>query len=126
MHHVDERPPRGSTASAISNSVVRLVREYTGRGPTKARTEISQDVVTVMLADTLTKAERSLAADGKANLVLNQRQEFQNTMREDLIAAVEMILERKVIAFMSDNHIDPDLVAEVFVLEPQESDSPAE
>jgi hypothetical protein len=30
-------------------------------------------------------------------------------------------MERKVVAFMSDNHIDPDYAAEVFVLEPAES-----
>jgi hypothetical protein len=27
-------------------------------------------------------------------------------------------VERKVIAFMSENHVDPDMAAEVFVLEP--------
>jgi hypothetical protein len=39
-------------------------------------------------------------------------------MRDDLIAIVERQLDRKVIAFMSQNHIDPDLAVEVFVLEP--------
>jgi hypothetical protein len=39
-------------------------------------------------------------------------------MRDDLIAIVGRHLERTVIAFMSQNHIDPDLAVEVFVLEP--------
>jgi len=39
-------------------------------------------------------------------------------MRADLIEIVERHLGRKVIAFMSQNHIDPDLAVEVFVLEP--------
>jgi uncharacterized protein YbcI len=43
-------------------------------------------------------------------------------MREDLVTAVEMIAERKVIAFMSDNHIDPDMAVEVFVLEAQDAE----
>jgi hypothetical protein len=39
-------------------------------------------------------------------------------MRDDLVALVERETERKVIGFMSDNHIDPDMAVEVFVLEP--------
>jgi uncharacterized protein YbcI len=120
MHQTDERPAGGSAAAAISDTVVRLMSEYTGRGPTKAKTVIGRDVITVLLQDTLTKGERRLADAGKAEIVLRMRQEFQRTMREDLVTATEMILERKVIAFMSDNHIEPDMAAEVFVLAPQD------
>jgi uncharacterized protein YbcI len=66
----------------------------------------------------MTKGERRLAQAGKVDTVLSMRHEFQRTMREDLVAAVEMLTERKVIAFMSSNHIDPDMAIEVFVLEP--------
>ncbi len=106
----------GTVSAAVSNAGVGLVRQYTGRGPTKARTSISRDLVSVVMADTLTKAERKLADDGKADLVLQIRHEFQKTMRDDLVAAVETITEREVIAFMSDNHIDPDMAVESFVL----------
>jgi uncharacterized protein YbcI len=112
----------GSVTAAVANAVVRLVREYTGRGPTRARAVISKDLVSVVMGDVLTKAERKLVEDGKRELVLQVRQEFQKTMREDLIAAVEMLTERKVIAFMSDNHIDPDMAVESFVLEPEPVD----
>ena len=117
--HEHAEHANGPVAAAIASSVVRLVREYTGRGPTRARTVISGDLVTVVMGDMLTKAERKLADDGKADLVLHIRQEFQRTMREDLIAAIEMLTERKVIAFMSDNHIDPDMAVEAFVLAPE-------
>jgi uncharacterized protein YbcI len=100
-------------------SAVQLLREYTGRGPTKARTTINTDSVMVILGDTLTKAERALVANGKADRVTQLRHDFQLVMRDDLVAAVEGALDRKVIAFMSANHIDPDLAAEVFVLEPE-------
>jgi hypothetical protein len=43
-------------------------------------------------------------------------------MRDDLVAAVEGLTERKVIAFMSENHVDPDMAAEIFVLEPTSDD----
>jgi len=113
-----EASARGTVAAAISNSAVRLLSEYTGRGPTKAKTIVNRDVVVILLQDTMTKAEKTLVANGKKDLVLSTRHEFQMAMRKDLVAAVEMLVERKVIAFMSDNHIDPDMAAEVFVLEP--------
>ena len=108
----------GSLASAISNSVRQLVAEYTGRGPTRARTSIRDNVVVVLLEDTLTKGERRLVAQGRDIRVLDYRAEFQAAMREDAIASIEKLTGRKVKAFMSANHIDPDLAAELFVLEP--------
>jgi uncharacterized protein YbcI len=51
------------------------------------------------------------------------RQKFQDAMREELVASIEEITGRKVIGFMSDNHIDPDLASEVFVLEPEQTGS---
>ena len=74
--------------------------------------------MTVVLRDTLTKGERSLVRDGRESLVLEMRKAFQNTMREDLVAGVEAIIGRQVVAFMSDNHIDPDFAVESFVLAP--------
>jgi uncharacterized protein YbcI len=103
----------------ISTATVQLLHEYTGRGPTKAKTLINEDVVTVLLADTLTKGERKLVDSGRADRVLQLRHDYQLTMRDDLVALVERQLDRKVIAFMSQNHIDPDLAVEVFVLEPE-------
>jgi uncharacterized protein YbcI len=92
--------------------------EYTGRGPTRARTYISDDLVTVVLQDTLTMGERSLVRDGQAELVIATRKAFQRTMASQLIAAVERESGRKVLAFLSDNHIDPDVAVESFVLQP--------
>jgi len=112
------RQTGGSLTAAISNAIVRIMSEYTGRGPTKARTSIRDDVVLVLMQDTLTKAERSLLEAGETDFVLKTRHLFQTTMSDDLVAAVEMLTERKVIAFMSANHVDPDMAAEMFVLEP--------
>jgi uncharacterized protein YbcI len=114
----EHRPAGGSIPAAISNAAVRIMAEYTGRGPTKARTSIRDDVVLILMQDTLTKAERSLLAAGQADFVMETRHRFQITMRNDLIAAVEILTERKVIAFMSTNHADPDMAAEIFVLQP--------
>ena len=103
----------------INTGAVRIVRDYTGRGPTKARSVIDHSSVTILLGDTLTAGKRRLAESGRAEHVLNNRHEFQRLMRDDLVKVVEDALDRKVIAFMSTNHIDPDMAVEVFVLEPK-------
>ena len=47
------------------------------------------------------------------------RRAYQDAMRTDCIAAIEDLTSRTVAAFMSANHIDPDLAAEVFILNPE-------
>jgi len=77
------------------------------------------------LADTLTKGERALAETGQQDEVREMRRAFQRAMRNDLCAEIEKLTDRKVIAFFSDNHIDPDMAVEGFVLAPQAvSDNP--
>jgi uncharacterized protein YbcI len=116
----------GPRAAAISNAMVRLLHEYTGRGPTRARTTISDDLIVCVLADTLTKSELKLVDAGEERLVLEERSTFQRLMREQAIGAVESLSGRTVKAFMSNNHIDPDVAVETFVLEPASGDEPGE
>ena len=118
----EQRPAGGTLYSAISNAIVGIVHEYTGRGPTRARTSIRDDVVVVMLQETMLKAERSLIEDDKGELVAHMRRSFQQTMRADMSAAVEKLTGREVIAFMSDSHLEPDYSVEVFVLAPDGGD----
>ena len=114
-----ERTPAGTNPSlAISNLTVRLLSRYTGRGPTKARTYLNDDLVTIVLQDSLTHAERVLVEQGQSELVLTTRRTFQAVMGDDLIAGVEEILGRKVVAFCSANHVDPDIAVESLILAP--------
>ena len=118
MSSASDQVRGGSVNAEISNAVVRLISEYTGRGPTRARTFINDDLISVVLHDTLTKGERSLVRDGKAEWVLDTRKQYQRTMRTDLVEAVETLSGRTVAAFFSDNSIDPDMAVETFALEP--------
>src|ERR1700680_2587095 len=93
----------GQLATAISTMVVRVLRKHTGRGPTKSRTSLSDDLIWVVVEDTLTHAERTLVANGRAELVLRVRQAFQDIMSSELIAGVEALSTRTVTAFFSDN-----------------------
>ena len=115
---IDEQRENQSPSAKIATSVVQVLHEHTGRGPTRAKTTINEDIVTVLLADTLTNGERDLVEHGRADRVIRLRHDYQLVMRDDLVDIVERELDRKVIAFMSQNHIDPDLAVEVFVLEP--------
>ncbi len=117
--------PDGRMNAAISDAVVRLFREYLGRGPTKTRTTIRDDLVVVLLEDTLTKAEKKLAADGEEEAVVQMRRAAQGTMRTALADAVAEHTGRQVRAFMSGNSLDPDYAVEVFVLEPGNRDATA-
>jgi uncharacterized protein YbcI len=114
----------GSQSLAISNLIVRLLSDYTGRGPTRARTHFNDNLVTIVVQDLLTKGERSLIRDGREDLVLETRRAYQQTMGEDLSAGIEEITGRQVIAFLSANHLDPDIAIESFMLAPQDDGQP--
>ncbi len=111
--HESQSPP-----AKIATSAVQVLHEYTGRGPTKAKTTIDENLVTIVLADTLTKGERTLVDHGYSDRVLQVRHDYQTAMREALVGIVERELDRKVVAFMSQNHLDPDVAVEIFVLKP--------
>ena len=98
---------------------MRLLRDYTGRGPTQAYTTITDTHVIVVLRDALLKAERSLVKDGHHEAVIDMRRRFQRTMKTALVSAVEEHTGREVLAFLSDHHIDPDIAVEVFILKPR-------
>jgi uncharacterized protein YbcI len=119
--HTTQPAVGGSKSAAISNLTVRLLSQYTGRGPTKARTFFNEDMVTVLLRDTLTRGELSLVENDHGDLVLATRKTFQDVMGADLTAGVQQILQRKVIAFLSSNHIEPDIAVETFILAPEEN-----
>jgi uncharacterized protein YbcI len=114
----EELAPQGAMTAAISNAMVELLLRYTGRGPTKARTTMGENIIVCVMGATLTKGEQSLVQDGKAEVVLHTRRAFQDTIQADAISAVEELSGRRVVAFMSNNHIDPDLAVELFILEP--------
>jgi uncharacterized protein YbcI len=112
----------GSLSAAISNAVVGLLHEYTGRGPTHARTTIGPETIVVTLRDCLTKAERTLAERGQQLEVLAMRRAFQDTMRQELVAAVEALTGRTVEAFLSDNLHEPDVAVEIFLMQRSDGD----
>ena len=115
----DRSAMAGGAALAISNAIVRTLRVYAGRGPTKARTTIASDLVIVHLRECLTVAEKTLSEMGKEALVSSARSVLHEAIREDATAAVEEITGQRVLAYLSDQQTQPDHALIAFVLEPR-------
>jgi uncharacterized protein YbcI len=113
---------RGRQAALISNAITRLHRDHYGRGATAARTIIQRNYVVCFLEDIYTPVERTLIDAGRTDTVRETRNTFQDAMGPKFREAVEEATGRTVVAFMSQVHFEPDMAAEVFVLEPQEED----
>jgi uncharacterized protein YbcI len=117
MASVEEHTPGRSLPMEISNLIVRLFSEYTGRGPNKARTIIRDNLVICVTHGNMTKGERRLVQEGEGAMVVSVRRKFQTTMQDDLIGGIELLTGRKVVSFLSDHNAETDHAAEVFVLE---------
>ncbi len=118
----EDRPSIGTTSTAVSKAAVGIVAGYVGRGPRSVRTLINANVIlvlmqVVLMQEVLTRGERALAAADDAPLVRELRRRLHAAMRDDLVAAVEALSSRKVIAFMSDIHVEADALVQVFVLQ---------
>ena len=108
----------GDVLTAISDGMVALLKEYYGRGPTRAKTYYEDDLVVCLLRGGFTRVEQTLLEGGRGRAVIQQRMEFQELMRERFEAVIEDATGRRVIGFMSGNQQDPDMMCEVFVLAP--------
>ena len=70
-----------SPSREVSRGIVAIYKDHLGRGPTSARTKITDDMLITVLEDSLTKAERKLQESNKATMVRQIRREFQDAMR---------------------------------------------
>jgi uncharacterized protein YbcI len=106
-----------SLRSNISNGIVGLLKEYYGKGPDKAKTYHHDDLVVVLLRGGFTPVEQTLLDAGRGEAVIQQRMAFQEVMRRRFSEIIEDQTGRRVVAFMSGSHQEPDVVAELFLLE---------
>jgi uncharacterized protein YbcI len=114
----DSQPPRGGELNAaVTREVIRIQNESHGRGPKKAFSFHNGNVIVTVLEEVLTPAERKLAGNGESDAVLNMRRLYQRTMGAEMKKSIEAVTGRRVTAFMSDNHIEPDMAVEVFILD---------
>src|SRR3954471_4038487 len=112
----------GEIRAAISREMVRLQAEYYGKGPTKAKTYIVDDLVVVVLAESFTRAEKTLAERGEGEAIQHIRRRFQQQMAEDFTSVVEQATGRRVRVFLSDTDIAQDVSVETFLLADERTD----
>jgi uncharacterized protein YbcI len=115
----DERLSGGALNAALANEIGKLFADFTGRGATKSRAFVHQDVVICVLEDGATRADVNLVAAGKAELVRLQRDALQRALGPQLINAVERLTGRGVRTFMSGTDESGGSSVEAFVLEPE-------
>ena len=112
----------GEMRAMISREMVRLQAEYYGKGPTKAKTYIVDDLVVVVLEETFTRAERTLADRGERDAIQHIRRRFQQQMADSFTSIVEQATGRKVKTFLSETDIDGDVSVETFLLADERTD----
>jgi uncharacterized protein YbcI len=110
----------GSTLAEVSRRLVQLHKEGFGRGPTKARSFVSGDVLVCLLEGGYLPMERTLREHGRGDLVEDQREAMQHVMEERFVGTIEEVTGRRVVSFMSASDEHHELSTEIFVFEPDE------
>jgi uncharacterized protein YbcI len=108
----------GEILTAISDGMVALLKEYYGRGPTRAKSYYHDDLVVCVLRGGFSRVEETLLSGGRGQAVIQQRMEFQEIMRDRFTDVIVRATGRPVIGFMSGNQQHPDVMCEVFILAP--------
>jgi uncharacterized protein YbcI len=108
----------GALLTAISNRIVGILREHYGRGPMRAKTYVLDDVVVCVLRNGFTAIEQTMVDTGNPERVVEMRHEFQQMMGRSFKDAIEHLTGSRVVAFLSQAHIEPDITLEVFFVDP--------
>jgi uncharacterized protein YbcI len=108
----------GQLLAAISTSVVAILREHYGRGPMKAKTYALDDIIVVVMRGSgFTPLEQTIMDSGNPDRVVDMRHEFQHMMTAHFTETIERLTDRKVLAFLSQAHVDPDITIEIFFID---------
>ena len=107
----------GRLLAEITNRIVSYMREHYGRGPIKAKTYVLDNLIVCVLSDGFTAIERTMMEGGEPERVLDMRRDFQRMMKARYSEMVQELTGRKVLAFLSQAHVEPDLTIEIFLLD---------
>jgi uncharacterized protein YbcI len=105
--------------AAVSRAMVDVHSEPGASTAITARSYLNDDMLSCVLRDVLTAAERLLIENGRGQQVLHLRESFEEAMRERVSGLVEHLTGRAVTAFLSRSCLAPDLTLETFFLSPE-------
>lgn len=108
----------GHLLSAISTSIVGILREHYGRGPMKAKTYVLDDIIVVVMRGSgFTALEQTIMDSGEPDRVIAMREDFQRVMATRYKETIRELTGRNVVAFLSQAHVEPDITMEVFFID---------
>jgi uncharacterized protein YbcI len=108
----------GQLLAEISTTIVGILRDHYGRGPMKAKTYALDDIVVcVMRGSGFTPLEKTIMDNGEPDRVVAMREDFQRVMADGYKEAIERLTDRKVLAFLSQAHVEPDITMEIFFMD---------
>jgi uncharacterized protein YbcI len=110
-----------SLSMAITEALVSIKKMRTGKGSPNARTVISNDLIVCVQRGGLTPVEKSLREIGRPEEVRHLRDALRERLKDDYVPMVEALTGRRVISFLSDHDIDPDISVDCFLLEPNQN-----
>lgn len=109
---------RTEALARVCKAVVHIHKRFYGKGPTKARAHLSEDLLTVVLEGGFTRGEETLRRSGHESEVLRSRLAMKQSAEGVFCEAIEDTLDRAVRSFMSACDPANGVQVEVFVLEP--------
>jgi uncharacterized protein YbcI len=105
--------------SAVTEAMVALHERYYHRVPVTAKTQmLGDDLLACVLGGVYTDVEKTMIELQRATVVQETRSAFQNAMQHKFIDKVEHLSGRGVLAFISNQHVGPDMEIELFMLAP--------
>jgi uncharacterized protein YbcI len=108
----------GKLLASISAEIVAMLREYYGRGPMKAKTYALDDIIVVVMRGSgFTALEQTIIDSGEPERVVAMRENFQTMMAGRYKQMIEKLTGAKVVAFLSQAHVDPDITMEIFFID---------
>src|SRR5215217_109176 len=108
----------GNSLAPLSRGLVQLLRHRAGRGPTEAKSFwAGDDAVLVLFGGGFTRAEKTLSDHGRAHTALAYRHCVQEALEDAMGREVEAVTGRQVQAVLSCARQEPDVMAEIFLLE---------
>jgi uncharacterized protein YbcI len=108
----------GELLAAISTRIVAILREHYGRGPMKAKTYALDDIIVVVMRGSgFTSLEKTIMDSGEPDRVVAMRHDFQRMMTKRFNDTISELTGRKVLAFLSQAHVEPDITIEIFFID---------
>jgi uncharacterized protein YbcI len=107
---------------AVTTAMVALHERYYHRTPVTAKTLLlGDDLLACVLGGVYTDVEKTMIELQRTAVVQETRSEFQTAMQHRFISEVERLSGRRVLAFISNSHVGPDLEMEIFMLSPADA-----